>query len=177
MKDDINLLPKPLVIGRERRAYLFGFGRLLQRIALLLVAIIVGEVVVYGAHYYIDQTMDQSGKADEQSLSTTEQAQNVNMLLSLVDNTRKQFVSWSLFSEEVLNSAPREITISKLEVKEKLGALEVVGYSSRRASVLEYKNILAGLSWVKRVDAPLQNYAIGPDAGFSFSLIVDKGVQ
>ena len=110
-------------------------------------------------------------------MSATLETQNMNDLLTLVDTTRKQFVSWSLYSEEVLNSAPREITISRLEVKENLGVLEIDGYTSRRSSVLEYKNILAGLSWVDQVEAPLQNYAIGPDSGFSLSLVVDEGKQ
>jgi hypothetical protein len=171
MKDDINLLPKQIVIGRERRAYLFGFGRLLQRVAFLLVAIILGEAIIYGAYYYVDYTLERSWNSQIQSMNATSEAQSMNDLLTLVDITRKQFVSWSLYSEEVLNSAPREITISRLEVKEKLGVLEVDGYTSRRSSVLEYKNILAGLSWVDQVEAPLQNYAIGPDSGFSFSLV------
>jgi len=177
MKEDINLLPKQLIISRERRAYLFGFGRLLQRVAFLLVAIILGEAIVYGAYYYVDRTLEKSWSAQVQSLNATQEAQRINDLLAIVDNTRKQFISWSLFIEEIINNAPAEIIISRLEVKEKLGALEIDGAASRRASVLEYKNVLAGLSWVERVEAPLQNYAVGPEAGFSFSLIIDQPKQ
>lgn len=176
MKDDINLLPKQIIVGRERRAYLFGFGRFLRSIALLLVAIILGEAIIYGAYYYIDYTLEKSWNSQEQNMGATKEAQNINDLLALVGSTRKQFRSWSLYSEEVLNSAPIEISISRLEVKEERGVLEIDGYASRRAAVLEFKNILAGLSWVDQVEAPLQNYAIGPpDAGFSFSLSLDKG--
>lgn len=175
MKEDINLLPKQIVIGRERRAYLFGFGRLLQRVAFLLVAIIVGEGVVYSAYYYVGRTMEKSWSVQVQSSSAIDEAQKINELLALADTARREFNGWSLYSEEVLNNAPSEIVISKLEVKEKIGALEIAGYASQRAAVLEYKNILSGLSWVERVESPLQNYAIGPDAGFSFSLIIDQG--
>ena len=64
------------------------------------------------------------------------------------------------------------IKIKKLQVKEGEGILEVEGFSDSRNTILDFQNLLKELSWVIRVEAPLQNYALGTDTGFSFNLVV-----
>lgn len=173
MKSEINLLPRPLILKRERRTYLIGIGRLLQRLSFMLVVLIVGEVVAYAAFAYIDKELEKASAAQQAGSSITNEIKKVNEVLAQAEKIKSEYINWSLFIEEILNNAPPGIKINKMQVKEKTGVLNIEGFSNSRNTVLDFQNLLKEFSWVIRVEAPLQNYALGTDTGFSFNLVVN----
>ena len=174
MKGEINLLPQGVALKRERRTFLLGIGRLLQRISFMLAILIVGEVIVYAVFTYIDRGLEQASETQRGESSATSEIKRVNEVLAQVEKTKSEYINWSLFVEEILNNAPQGIKIKKMQVKESEGVLEVEGFSSSRSTVLNFQNLLKDLSWVVSVEAPLQNYALGTDTGFYFNLVVTE---
>lgn len=172
MKGEINLLPQEITLRRERRTFLVGIGRFLQRISFMLAVLIAGEVIVYVAFTYIDRELEQAKLVHQEEDSALSEIKRVNEVLAQVERTKSEYIDWSLFLEEILNNAPQGIKIKKMQVKEAEGVLEVEGFSNSRTTVLNFQNLLKELSWVIRVEAPLQNYASGIDTGFSFNLVV-----
>ena len=172
MKGEINLLPRVIILKRERKAYLAGIGRLLQRLSFLLIVLIVGEVIVYIAFSYINKELIRASEIQSAGNSITNEVKRVNEVLARVETIKSEYINWSLFVEEIIKNAPLGIKIVKMQVKEGEGVLKVEGFSSSRSSVLDFQNLLKELSWVIRVEAPLQNYALGTDTSFSFNLVV-----
>jgi len=174
MKGEINLLPRSNILLRERSAYLAGIGRFMQRISMLLLVLIVGEALVYGAFLYIGRIVDEPGLADKRRGIIVGRIQGINGMLVEFETREESHNKWSLFIEDVLKVIPGSVVISEMGVKEKLGVMEIDGSSSSRPAILDFQNLLKELDWVDTVEAPLQNYAIGPEAGFSFSLMVKE---
>lgn len=172
MKGEINLLPHKIALTRQRRTFLLGVGRLIQRISLMLVVLIVGEIIVYVAFSYIDGGLERASEAQRGEGGATNEIKRVNELLAQVEKTKSEYIDWSLFIEEILKNAPQGIKIKKIQAKENEGVLEVEGFSNSRDTVLIFQNLLKELSWVIQVEAPLQNYALGTDTGFNFNLVV-----
>jgi Tfp pilus assembly protein PilN len=177
MKGEINLLPQEIALRRERRACLAGVGRLLQRLSFLLVVLIVGEIIVYVSFMYVDRELEKVYETQGEGNSITSKVKRVNQMLAQVERTKDEYINWSLYIEEVLNNAPPGVKIRRIQVKDEEGILELEGFSSSRGAVLDFQNLLKELSWVVRVEAPLQNYALGTDAGFSFNIIVTEEKQ
>ena len=172
MKGEINLLPKGISLRREKKLFLQGVGRLLHRISLMLVVLLIGEAVVYAAFFFIDNELEKSSEKQNGISNITNEIKRVNEVLAQTEKAKSEYVNWSLFIEEILRNAPQGIKINKMQVKEGEGTLEVRGFSDSRSTVLGFQNLLKKFSWVIRVEAPLQNFALGSDTSFSFNLIV-----
>lgn len=177
MKSEINLLPHEIILKREKRAFLVSVGRLLQRISFMLLVLIVGEVVVYVAFAYVDRELEEASLAQQAGNGTTSEVKRVNEVLAQAERIKSGYINWSLFVEEIIRNAPRGIKIKEMQVKEKEGILKIEGFSDSRITVLDFQNLLKEFSWVLKVEAPLQNYALGTDTGFSFNLVVTEKTE
>jgi len=174
MKGEINLLPRLLAKKRERVKYLIGLGRLLQRVALLLVLLIIGELVVLAGFMYVYWEVERASNGETEGDKVISEVDRVNKALVQIKRTRESNMTWSLYIEEVLQDVPAAVKIRTMMVKEDEAVLVVEGYSSSRNVVLGWQRVLERLSWAERIDAPLQNFALHPGSSFSFDILVGE---
>ncbi len=174
MKNEINLLPHQMILSRERREYLGGFSRLLQRISLLILILLIGELVVYLAFLYINREISIAGDNLIANITATDIRQ-VNSFLADFERRANEQVVWSQLIEDILGQVPAGVTINKIEVLEKApSVVAVTGSSNSQKKVSEFQTLLGKFPWVEKIEAPLQNYTLGPNASYSLSIYHQK---
>lgn len=179
MKKEINLLPKKIIKKRERHACFAGITRFMQRLAVLLVLLIIGEIFVYSSLKYFSNEAKQT-KTDVQGSNNIKKVEEINRTLGVITEKRKKTIVWSLYLEELTKSAPKGIEIKEINTTEKENEMimQIQGFSDSHDSVLNFQSVLEKLSWVTRLEAPLQNFALGTDKGFTYDLIIQtKGEE
>ncbi|MFH1353998.1 MAG: PilN domain-containing protein [bacterium] len=154
------------------RLYLFRFGRFLNRVYILLLLLIV----VLAGVFYVMKSIQENTVRDDVALSNfnsdvADEVRRVNQILNEFEKRQTGYTTWSPRISDVLTAAPEEVLLTGLSVKEeKPEVLVVSGVSSSRPAVVAFQRRLEKLSWVKQLKAPLQNFALGSEANFTFSL-------
>jgi hypothetical protein len=186
MKDQINLLPPTILRARRRRLYFGRANRLywLGMLSLLMVGLTYGSVywALNMQNYQLARHLDSLAGNGRIGPSV----QPINELLRAIEGTVDSQLLWTEVVDDVLVSAPAEVTIIGIDLKEsavsgesrgdrlpaaaRAGALVITGQTGSRAAVVEYERRLQALPWVARVDAPLQNLAGGASPTFSFTV-------
>lgn len=168
---DINLLPKPLRVARLRRIYWSRVGKLLNRIYVLLVIIIILQIVIWLAFNSIFRSLqlasDQGGATESNVVG---QVAEINRLLVGVDGAAKELAPWTLQVDEMLELVPSGMQVTNVKVAKDTDIIVVSGAATAQEVQVDFKQRVEQLSWVQRVDAPLENFAVGPEAGWSFSI-------
>ncbi len=172
MGKEINLLPQPAQKQRVWRLYLSHLGRFFNRVYLLLLLLIGVLVLILGVTEAIkekvvrDDALLLGWHSDE-----ADEVRRVNQLMNQFEEKQINYEAWTPQVLDVLTAAPATVRLTNLEVsKSEPSVLSVRGLASSRSAVVEYQRQLEGLVWVKSVEAPLKNFALGPEPSFSFKL-------
>lgn len=169
MKGEINLLPRNMQRGRLRRFYLARM-RWLVRAALVIVVLLgVGEVGILLFYY----SLARGAAYEARPLAGRDVQQTVrehNGLLAAIEARVRDQVVWSERLKEVLARVTQPVTVHELAA-DAAGTLTVQGRAPASAAVVELQQALEHLPWVARVEAPLTNFAVGPEATFSLTLV------
>ena len=172
MGKEINLLPQPAQKQRRWRLYLSHLGRFLNRVYLLLLLLIGVLVLILG----VMESIKENVVRDDTLLlgfhsDVADEVRRVNQLVNQFEERQASYKAWTPQVLDVLTVAPATVRLTSLEVSEsEPSVLSVRGLASSRSAVVEYQRQLEGPGWVKRVEAPLKNFALGPESSFSFRL-------
>lgn len=180
MKNEINLLPPAVTKARTRRLFSRQFNRLYRTILLCLV--IVGATYA-GVWWVTWQSLSEvengvgATSRSSQNRAAEQEVRKVNELLKAVQQRTAGYESWTARVSEALSVASSEISITTISLRSASGAapgspktLVVTGTALSRSAVVAYEQALRSLSWVERVEAPLQNLASGSVVTFSFTI-------
>lgn len=187
MKEEINLLPPGELRARVRRLYSQRISALGWAIAIGLGMMTATYGSVYGIEYVLYRDIQRELRtADGNTAELKSQIQQANSLLAAISSATATQVLWTETVDDVLAAAPSDIVVVSLGVKESAvgvsgaagtqsqvtpaGALVINGRSSSRTAIVEYERRLQQLSFVKKVEAPLQNLAGGAANTFSFTV-------
>lgn len=172
MDKEINLLPQPAQKQRAWRLYLSRLGRFLNRVYLLLLLLIGVLALILGVMGSIKEKITRDGALSPGGGSgIADEVRRVNQLMNQFEERQTSYQAWTPQVLDVLTAAPATVRLTNLEASEQEpAALSVRGVASSRAAVVEYQRRLEGLAWVKNVEAPLKNFALGPESSFSFKL-------
>ncbi len=104
-----------------------------------------------------------------------EQVREENSLLTAIKNHKDEYLPWIPDVSEALASVPQGVEVNRVSLESGPVSgdepkIVIEGNSFSRSSVLDYQKSLGELSWVKSVDAPLQNLTSGQQVKFSFTL-------
>lgn len=170
MKGEINLLPRQMILLRERHEYLKGLKRLLQRSAVLLSLLLIGEIAAYFAILFINREISITQGNKALTNVTVTNIQEVNTQLAEFERHTQEQINWSLLVEDILQVVPANITINAIEIPGKTPPeITVSGFAGSQKSVNDFRLKLDDLPWVEKLVAPLQNYALGSGTALSFS--------
>lgn len=172
MKGEINLLPARLVRERVRVVYL-ARGRQLVRLALGLASLmVVGQMSVL-AFYLALARIGDAGQAVRASAGrdVPRAVAETNRLLAAIQTQAQGQIVWSKRLGEVLAVVAQPLTVHELGVEEQSNALVIEGTAPSAAAVETLQQSLEDLPWVQRVEAPLTNYVVKPEATFSLTVI------
>lgn len=171
MKTEINLLSpdakKNRIIGiRTRR---------INAITDALLVCLVLAVCSYGAAFWtlssIGTSLDKNVASDiEVSAETKQRIRDINAIIAVVDDRITKDPLWSPLISDIVARVPSGISITTLQLTETPQTLLLVGKATRGSAVVQYQRELEKLSWVERVDAPLQNFAVSPNATVTFTI-------
>ncbi len=178
MKDDINLLPPPILHQRVLRVYMrritHVFWASMAAVGFIAIACITSVFVLK----YIQTEIHKSdGNTQDSSQTIEQQIAEANTMAGEVRKFNQQKVAWTPLLEDVLRGAPAGITITEVELRTPPEAsadpqkfLVISGTAASRKDVVDYERILRGAEWVKRLESPLQNLAGSKEVTFSFFL-------
>lgn len=174
---EINLMPREVVERRLRRLYLARIRRMLNRLCLLLVLLLVAEFVIYFSLVLVrDDVMFFEANESQNSQDVVESVEQINELLLEVEKRTSVYDAWTPQLQEVFSVLPNEMKLNTISVIEKDGSLIIEGESSLRSAAVAFQKELEALPWVERIESPLQNFALDPEAGFSLS-VYRKGLE
>ncbi|HLD26206.1 MAG TPA: hypothetical protein VJC05_04150 [Candidatus Andersenbacteria bacterium] len=166
MEREINLLPRALQHARNRRLYAARFGRLFRRFGVALVLIILAQ---FGAWlFYVSLLREVSNQLAVvmPGSEATGQIAATNQLLGSFQRQVTQQVVWSELVSDILTQTAA-VTVTSIRTVDSGRIIEIRGETASRAAVVALQEALAALPWVERVEAPLQNFTVGPNAQFS----------
>lgn len=168
---EINLMPREVVKGRLRRLYLARISRMLNRLYPLLVLLLAAELFIYFSLLSVrDAVMFSETKKSQNGQGVVESVEQINELLLEVEKKSFVYNAWTPRIQEILSVLPGEMKLNTIGVIEKDGSLIMEGESSLGSAVVAFQKELEILPWVERIESPLQNFALDPEAGFSFSV-------
>lgn len=171
MKEEINLMSpegkraRLRFLMRKRLTYL---GR---RAALIWVLL----WVVLGSVFWLTRERQrvvaaQLSRQTETDLGIAAEAADVNELMGAVVRWVDEHPAWTPLLAEVVQATPDEVRLEVIAVQPAAAGVLVKGVSASRAAVVEMQQRLERLPWVEKVEAPLQNFAAGPQSEFSFTV-------
>lgn len=172
MKKEINLLSPEALSDRMSR-----IAR--ARVRAIADALLVGLILIvcsYAAAWYaLSSVRDSVGNDTAVDTGKTVEVErsirSTNAILAAVDSRITQEPFWSSVIPGVLLAAPAGIAITKIELTEDPRTLVVVGKATKGSLVVQYQRLLESLPWVDHVVAPLQNFAVSPDATVTFTIV------
>lgn len=170
MKTQINLLPPPAKKQRMMRIYQRRVGYVIRRVLVAFVVVWLGMALIWWVTNETRKEVEADLQLTESGVVDVEQeVREINSLLGAVRGRVGEYQRWTLRVQEVLTLMPEEASVQILSLREDQ-VLTIQGVSSSRAAIVEFQGDLEGLSWIGRVEAPLRNFAAGPQGEFSFTL-------
>lgn len=170
MKEEINLLP-PTAQAQRRSGLYYKRARGIYVSLIVALGIVgLGYGISYGVLWWLGSPDQQNAEHVEES-AIEGRVRETNTSVLLVRNTFRDHPAWSLQIAEVLAAVPAGIVVTGIDVETVTQTIEVNGLSTSRSSVVQLEDRLKTLPWVKSVDAPLQNFASGPNVSFRFSIV------
>ncbi len=168
---EINLMPREVIKDRLRRLYLMRIKRMLSRLYPLLLLLLATELIIYFLLVSVrDDLTSFEAKRLSDNQSMIESVEQINESLLEIEKKSLVYSTWTPQVQEVLRVLPSEMKISTIGVVEKDNSLLIEGEFYVRSAVVEFQKELRALSWVKKVESPLQNFALNSEAEFSFSV-------
>lgn len=172
MKTEINLLSPDA--KRERITHVRA-----RRVMSITVATVFALALVassYGVAFWALSVIHASVSADMivSGQKTQEIMQGIRAntaIITAVDNRLRQESPSAGLVSDIIGAIPPAISILTLEFTEKSQAFVLTGKTTQGSSVVQYQRALEKLSWVDRVIAPLQNFAVSPEATVTFTII------
>lgn len=126
---------------------------------------------VYALLWQTEQRSRIEGDAEQtQGEKLVEDVRKVNQLVGTVQQRIDAHQPWSPALEEVLAKVPAEVLIKRITIDSQVQTLKIEGISDLRTAVVTLQQRLEGLPWVESIEAPLRNFATGPQGQFSFTL-------
>lgn len=171
MKDDINLLPKPLQRARLWRLY---NQRLLRVSTFLLAGVALVVVVQIGCMLMLQrlQTAVQASasSSNQEFVKLQETVRRKNQLIDEVAGRMVGHDLWTVQAEDILKAVPDGLFVTELTVAANRPALIVRARSTSRLAGVTFQKNIEARPWVGQVEAPLQNFALGPTTEFAFTI-------
>ena len=171
MKTEINLLSPE---AKTHRIRLVVYRRINAIMDALLVCLIL-VVCSYGTVFWVLSTLHASLQrnvvADDAGYTQVKQRiQDINAIIAVIDDRVSQETLWSPLVADIVNTAPPALSIRKLELSGTTRTFSIVGRTAQGSAIVQYQRALEKLSWVDHVVAPLQNFALSPDATVTFTI-------
>ena len=163
-------MPPPALVARRQKLFRLRLSALYRSIVLMLVLVGVGYGVAYGVLWYTAVPDSQEGTAASVA-DVEKQTRQTNASVQLIHNHLIKKPPWMTELSQVLTLAPASVTILSLEMEDETQTVMVSGRGDSRESVLQFERALRALPWAKSVEAPLQNFASGPDVTFRFTIV------
>jgi len=170
MKEEINLLPPAAQKSRWKKMCLGRIGHLLRlTIALLfiLILVVVTAIVVLKAQEEMWESVLANNKTEVGS--SYDRIKDINNRFHLLEKA-VGYQSWSVLLVDVLRATPDGIRLTEMSFSDKSSVLTIRGVFTDRETVVAYQQTLEGLPWVKKLEAPLSNFATGAESRFTFTI-------
>lgn len=173
-KEDINLLPPLEKEERRRQQYSRQLSRVYRRLVVASLFLYVAMGAAWGLAWQKKQSLGELNSASEAQENTVREVTEVNQLVQALDQRIHDRVVWSGAVQDIVRVIPAGIKIEALRSGTGGSTLEFSGVSSSRAAVLELESRIKALPQILRVEAPLKNFALGPDGKFSLTVVYNE---
>lgn len=172
MKTEINLLSPDA--KRERTAHIHA--RRVMNIAIAIVSALVLVASSYGVALWALSNIfvsisDDAVVSGQKTQETIDSIRVNNAIIMAVDDRLRQESPSAQLISDIIGAVPPAISILKLEFKATSQTFLLTGKTTQGSAVVQYQRALEKLSWVDHVIAPLQNFAVSPEATVTFTII------
>lgn len=171
MKYEINLLSPQAKADRIGRMKMKVIHALMNAVIVCLVFIACSYAIGYWALSAIERSVVQRALSHEAGRAEIERAiRDIQNTIAAVDTKVSQSTAWSPLIPDIVTALPAGVRITSIELKESPPTISVVAKATAGSAVLQYQRALEALPWVGNVVAPLQNFAVYPNAAAVFTI-------
>lgn len=163
------MLPYTLQRGRLRALYLARVRWLVRGALVTVVLLCVGAGGILFFYYSLAREAARAAQPHP-GREAQQTVREQNRLLTAIEARARDQILWSGRLADVLARVERPVTLHALEI-DAAGSLTVRGRAPASSAVVALQQALEQLAWVARVEAPLTNFAVGPEATFSLTLV------
>jgi len=171
MKEEINLLAPSVKTARNRQILWSRGNYIWRRVVLTLSIILIVLGVGYGLFSRNKHLFEVSLMKNLDTDTKTQQAvSTANEFLKRFETRVNDTRLWSPDIVDVLKVMPTDIQLTEINARESDGALIIMGVTPTRSSVVDFQRRLEKISWIRAVEAPLNNFATESSGSFTFTL-------
>lgn len=169
MNINLNLLP---VVKKNRLDYIINF--LLTKDILELV-IIIGSVLtatLIWSWIFLENdfaALAESAAAINREYYTYNQdVKQINNLVRNINLANQNFLPITPKAKELINSLPKNIKLSSIQVDRRAQTLIIAGTALTRSALLNYQDTLNNISWITQVETPASQLFQKDNINFEF---------
>lgn len=171
MKEEINLMPPIALRARLRRLYVERLRSLYTALVVALLLVGAGYGGAFGVFYFTNQNLAAVLQTNSGvSADTDSHIRQINASLAFIRDRLEQRPAWTPQVVSALTAAPNGVMVTSFEVNSSAQTLAIVGKADSQSAIVDYEKKLRRLPWADSVEAPLQNFATGPDVVFHFTI-------
>ncbi len=169
MNIDLNLLP---VVKKNRLEYIVNF--LLTKDILELVILICSlltAALIWSWNFMENDfiALAESANAVNREYYTYNQdVKNINDLIKDINLANQNFAPIAPKIKELINSLPNDVKINSIQLGRQGQTLVINGTALTRSALLNYQQILNGISWITQVETPASQLFQKENINFEF---------
>ncbi len=169
MNINLNLLP---VAKKNRLEYIINF--LLTKDILEMVILIgsVLAVVLLWSWIFLENDFavlaETATAVNREYYTYNQNVKNINNLVRDINLANQNFIPTAPKLKELINSLPNDIKINSLQLDRHAQTLVITGTALTRSALLQYQDILNGISWLTQVETPTSQLFQKDNINFEF---------
>ncbi len=168
MKSEINLLQYRIQKRRAHRALIFGVGKFLRHVYVFLILLAAALSLIFVAMLSIQRIVLDDNSTGRDLVDINTKARDTNQLLREFEGRVAGYRNWSRWLEKIIQAVSEGMNITSILAKEGEEVVTIEGVANNRQAVQEFQARLESMEGVDSLEAPLQNFATGEVAKFTF---------
>lgn len=169
MKEEINLLPPDVQHTRILGLYGKRAAGIYMAVAVALVLVGIGYASSWGVLKFTLRNITQS-LADVEAVGSDKATRALNTRIQFIHQRLIEHPAFILDVADALAIAPSGVVITSIEINDEEQTVHISGRANTRSAIVQFEEKLHEQSWVETIDAPLQNFASGPNVTFQFTI-------
>jgi len=130
-----------------------------EAVTLLFLFATIISIMLWISRFYLEQDLADLVVANAANIksneATNQRIMNINQKISLVNGIESNFISPRQVIEAVSLAVPENIELKSIDFYRQQSSIELAGVAKTRNDLLQFKNKLNSIGWIKAVNLPI----------------------